>query len=255
MAEIPLTGFMELNKARFYNIIYNTTFDDHERYNIGTYKEKKLHIMLKKYFEPDQDYHEIPTNGYIADIRRDNCITEIETSGFSGLKPKLEAYLPEYRVTLVYPLAAKRYVSWIDPQTHEISQRRQSPKKANAYDALFELVYILPYVRHENLTILAPMMEMDEYRLLNGWSRDRKKGSARYERMPVDLYDILSFRTDDDYRKYIPENCTADFTVKDFASGAEISARDAYAVIKVLTERGVIRNIGKQGRALHFMRT
>ena len=31
---------MEPNRARFYNIIYETTFDEHERYNIGTYMEK-----------------------------------------------------------------------------------------------------------------------------------------------------------------------------------------------------------------------
>ncbi len=168
---------MELNKARFYNIIYSTTLSEHERYNIGTYKEKKLHIILKKYFESDSAYHEIQTNGFIADIRRDDRIIEIETSGFSGLKPKLEAYLPEYYVTLVYPLAAKRYISWIDPETQEISPRRLSPKKANVYDAVFELVRILPYVNDEKLCIAAPLLEVDEYRMLDGWSRDRKKGS------------------------------------------------------------------------------
>ena len=104
---------MEINKAHFYSVVYDTTFDEHERFNIGTYKEKKLHIILKKYFEPDERYHEIPTNGYIADIRKDNNIIEIETSGFSGLKPKLDAYLPTFHVTLVYPVAAKRYISWI----------------------------------------------------------------------------------------------------------------------------------------------
>lgn len=39
---------------------------EHKRYNIGTYKEKELHIILKKYFEPDSTYHEIKTNGFIA---------------------------------------------------------------------------------------------------------------------------------------------------------------------------------------------
>lgn len=246
---------MELNKAHFYNIIYNTTFDEHERYNIGTYKEKKLHIMMKKYFEPDPQYHEIPTNGFIADIRRDGIITEIETSGFSGLKPKLEAYLDEYRVNLVYPMAAKRYISWIDPDTHEISARRQSPKKANAYDALFEMVRILPYVGHKNLTILAPLLEIDEYRVLNGWSRDRKKGSSRYERVPTDLFEILEFHTDDDFRRWIPETCGEDFTVNDFAKAAKIQISDARAVIKVMEQRGVIKFTGKQGRAFRFART
>lgn len=246
---------MELNKAHFYNVIYSTTFDEHERYNIGTYKEKKLHIMLKKYFEPDTAFHEIPTNGYIADIRREDCITEIETSGFSGLKPKLRAYLPQYKVTLVYPLEAKRYVSWIDPETQEISKRRLSPKKSNAYDALFEMVRILPFVKDNNLTVLAPLIEVDEYRLLNGWSYDRKKGSNRYERVPVDLFDILTFHDDGDYRRWIPENCVDDFTVLDFSKGAKIADRTARAVIKVLEARGVLKNIGKIGRAFHFMRT
>lgn len=98
---------MEPNRARFYNTIYSTTFDDHQRYNIGTYKEKKLHIILKKYFEEDSRYHEVKVNGFIADVCRDGEIIEIETSGFSGLGPKLEAYLPDYRVTLVHPMAAR----------------------------------------------------------------------------------------------------------------------------------------------------
>lgn len=77
---------MELNKARFYDIVCSSVKAEHERYNIGTYKEKELHIILKKYFEPDSTYHEIKTNGFIADINRDGVITEIETSGFFRTK-------------------------------------------------------------------------------------------------------------------------------------------------------------------------
>jgi len=246
---------MDINKAHFYNVIYNTTFDEHERYNIGTYKEKKLHIILKKYFEPDSAFHEIPTNGFIADIRRGNEIIEIETSGFSGLKPKLEAYLDAYKVTLVYPLAAKRYISWIDTETQEISDRRQSPKKANAYDALFEMVRILPYVSHPNLTVAAPLLEIDEYRLLDGWSRDKKKGSNRYERVPVDILGMAEFSCDGDYRKYIPETAGENFSVKEFAKAVKIREDRARAVIKVFEARGVLVNIGKTGRSFRYSQT
>lgn len=245
---------MLVNRARFYNIIYATSFDPHERYNIGTYKEKKLHILLKKYFEPDEDFHEVPTNGFIADIRRDGIITEIETNGFSGLKPKLAAYLPEYRVNLVYPLAAKKYVSWIDPETSAISSRKISPKKQNAYDLLFELVRILPYVKNENLTFVSPLLEIDEYKLLDGWSYDKKRGAHRFERMPTDIFDIIILSSDDDFRRYIPENCTNDFTVKDFASGAKIDTDKARAVIKVMEARGVITQSGKSGRSFKYSR-
>lgn len=246
---------MDINKARFYNLICSITFDEHERYNIGTYKEKKLHIILKKYFEPNEDYHEVPTNGFIADVRRDGVITEIETNGFSGLGGKLAAYLPEYHVNLVYPLAAKKYVSWIDPETREISPRKKSPVKATAYDLLFELVRILPYVKNENISFISPLLEIDEYKLRDGWSRDGKRGAHRFERMPTDIYGMIVLSCDDDFRQYIPENCTGEFTVKDFSAGAHIRENDARAVIKVLEARGVIGKSGKRGRAFVYSRT
>ena len=245
---------MELNKAHFYNIIYNTTFDVHERYNIGTYKEKKLHIILKKYFEPDDTFHEVPTNGFIADIRRGNVITEIETSGFSGLLPKLSAYLPEYKVNLVYPIAAKKYVSWIDPDTCDISKRNRSPKKQTVYDALFELVRILPHVSDPNLHILVPVLEIDEYRMLDGWSYNRKRGSHRFERMPTNLLDIIEISSDNDYLKYIPGTCADEFGAKEFAKGCKIDSRTASAILKVMQARGVVSRVANKGRAYRYTR-
>ncbi len=246
---------MEPNRARFYNTIYSTTFDDHQRYNIGTYKEKKLHIILKKYFEEDSRYHEVKVNGFIADVCRDGEIIEIETSGFSGLGPKLEAYLPDYRVTLVHPLSAKKYVSWIDPETSEISPRKKSPKKETVYDTLFELVRILPYVNHENLTVASPMLEIDEYRMLDGWSRDRKRGSNRYERVPVDLIDMVTLHTDEDFRRQIPEILDEKFTAKEFCKAAKVSERIGRGVMKVLENRGVLEKTEeKQGRSQLWMR-
>lgn len=246
---------MEVNKALFYKIVYDTTLDEHLRYNIGTYKEKKLHIMMKRYFEEDTAYHEIPVKGYIADICRDGVITEIETSGFSGLKPKLGAYLPEYKVHLVYPLAYAKYISWIDPDSGEISSRKKSPKKATAYHAIFEMVRILPYVKNQNLTVLAPLLEMDEYRLLNGWSRDKKRGSNRYERIPAELFDIVEFSADADYIRYIPDSCGESFTLADFAKNAHIDKREVNGVVRVLMERGLLERVGKRGNAYLYART
>ena len=40
----------------------------HERSGIGTYSEKRLHIVLKKYSDPDITHHEFPLFGSVADI-------------------------------------------------------------------------------------------------------------------------------------------------------------------------------------------
>ncbi len=245
---------VEPNRALFQKLCCDFVTHEQERFNIGTYKEKKLHIIMKHYFEPDHDYHEVPFNGYIADIKRGGEITEIETHGFSGLNPKLSAFLPECTVNLVYPMPYRKNIAWIDPKTGDISPRRRSPKKTDVYDAAFEMVRIVRHINDPNLTVTAVLLELDEYRLLNGWSKDRKKGSERYERIPSELYGIVKFKTNADYAELIPESCTEDFTAGEFAKAAGISTRKVYAVLKVLEARGLLVRGGKRGRAQLFSR-
>lgn len=245
---------MEVNKARFYTITYDMTTAEHARFNIGTYKEKKLHRILKLYFEEDPSCHEIPYAGFIADIKRENRIIEIETSGFTGLREKLDAYLPDCQVTLVYPIASSRSVSWIDPESGEISPKRKSPKKETVYDLLFECIYILDYLSNPNLTVAGVCMEMQEYRMLDGWSRDKKRGSHRYERIPTDLFDIITLSGKEDYEALLPEDCQKDFTMAQFCKSIGRNQYTGRAVMKILIKLGIVVQRGKIGRCLSYSR-
>ena len=255
---------MQPDKERFFRILSEVRGSEHARYNIGTLKEKSLHLILKTYFEGDVRYHEIQTNGFVADIRKGGAIYEIETSGFSGLGPKLNAYLGEFEVWLVMPLARNKTLQWLDPETGELSKKRVSPRKENEYDLLFELVRILPYVRHEKLHVLGVMLSVEELRIADGWARKGKIGSHRIERVPADIYSIVELSTDDDYEKYIPSGCVKNFTVRDFAreAGALLDPPKttsdkniAAAVIKVMEARGLVSRTGKSGRAYTYSRT
>lgn len=237
------------DRAKLFRILSENAIKDHERYNIGTYKEKQLHIMMKKYFESDDNYHEVPVNGYVADICRDGSIIEIETNGFSGLKPKLGAYLDEYKVNLVMPLCTRKYISWIDPNDASIGSRHISPKHENVYTMLFELCRILPYITHPNLTVTAVMLEVEEYRLLDGWSADKKKGSHRYERIPTDIIDTVSLHDNADYRALIPSSLGEEYTAADFRKSVKASRGTEYGMLRVLKERGIIEECGKKGNA------
>ena len=49
------------------------------------------------------------------------------------------------------------------------------------------------YLDNPNLHLCLVLIDADEYLLLNGWSRDRKKGSSRFDRIPVELVDELYY--------------------------------------------------------------
>ena len=53
-----------------------------ERQGIGTLSEKTVHAVLKNYYAPDEDMHEIPIEGSVADIYTGTEIVEIQTRSF-----------------------------------------------------------------------------------------------------------------------------------------------------------------------------
>ena len=55
-----------------------------ERQGIGTLSEKTVHAVLKNYYAPDTDMHEIPIENFVADIFTGTEIIEIQTrSGYA----------------------------------------------------------------------------------------------------------------------------------------------------------------------------
>ena len=98
---------------------------------IGTYKEKSLHNILKNFFCSNTDCHETAYKGYVADIMEDGYITEIQSSSLSGLRGKLDAFLSENGVRIVFPLIQKRYIVWIDPKTGDVKKSKRSAAGAS----------------------------------------------------------------------------------------------------------------------------
>lgn len=160
----------------------NTFYD---KKTIGILGEKKLHSFLKHYFEPDDTFHECKINGFIADISKDEQIYEIQTSSFNVLRNKLDCFLKEHKVTLIYPIPYIKWLYWIDEENGEITKKRKSPKVGSFAEAFYELYKIKMFLKNENLSICLILIDMEEYRLLNGWSTDKK-------RVPQDMRGFLS---------------------------------------------------------------
>lgn len=222
---------------------------DRQRLGIGTLSEKTVHAIMKNYYEPDEDKQEIPIENYVADIYADGEIIEIQTRQFNKLRDKLEAFLPLYPVTIVYPIPREKWLIWIDEDSGELSQRRKSPKKGNPYMIFPELYKIKMHLLKPNLRLKPVLLDMEEYKLLNGWSKDRKKGSTRYDRIPMQIVEEVEINCLEDYMQFVPYELPEEFTVKQFAKAAHITASLASVTLNILYHVGTVERVGKQGNA------
>ncbi len=199
-------------------------FEERERHGIGMQMEKTLHAVLKCYKDPDPDHHEIPV-------------------------AKLDTFLPLFPVRVVYPIAHRKRVIWIDPDTGEQAENNLSTHIGTYYTAFRELYRIRPYLTRPGLTLELLLIDLEEYRIKDGWSRDRKRGSHRFDTIPVQLRGELILERPEDYMQLVPEDLPEPFTAADFATAAGIPRALASTVMLLLTETGTVLRVGKQGRA------
>ncbi|MEG0942226.1 MAG: hypothetical protein RSF86_01220 [Angelakisella sp.] len=226
----------------------------HQRGGIGTLGEKTLHAVLKHYFEPYEDNHETNIGGYVADIVGEHGIMEIQTRNFDRLRKKLDVFLSVTTVTVVYPIPRTKWLIWIDPDTGEAGNRRKSPKTGTPCEAFQELYKIKSLLTHPNLRLLLVLLDVEEYRNLDGWSKDKKKGSTRYERIPIALVDEIEVNSVWEYNRLIPEGLAEKFTVKDFRKASRLSQRGAGTALNVLRSVGAVKCVDKQGNAFVYER-
>ena len=165
------------------------------------------------------------------------------------MRKKLDLFLEEYPVTIVYPIIHSKWLLWIDETTGEISKKRKSPRTGKTYDAYYELYKIKQYLTHPNLHLCLILIDVEEYRLLNGWSRDKKRGSTRYDRIPVKLVDEYYIGSPKEYGCMIPENLPKPFCSKDFAKKANISQGAAQLALNILNYIQAVTRVGKKGNS------
>lgn len=252
---------------------------------IGTYKEKRLHALLKDFYSPEGARQEVRLSDelldgeqvekyaaltdvatrrardrYVADIlTADGEIIEIQTGGFYPLVQKLHFYLcmTDKAVTVVHPIAAVKWVRWMDPGTGEITERRRSPKRGSVKDVARELYWLLPYLAEPRLRLCLPMIEVEETRLLNGWGNGGKRGSCRYDRFALSLCDEVVLSCPQDYADaFLPDEdmLPSPFTAAAYAKATGLRGKTVYSMIRMLCELGFLMPADKQGRAMTWRR-
>lgn len=217
--------------------------------SIGTLSEKTLHSVLKYYIEPCDDFHEVSVGRYVADIMRDDCITEIQTRGFDRLRAKLAAFLGEYHVTVVFPIAKTKWYFLTDTETGEVTEKKKSPRRGNVYDAFKELYKIKMLLECDNLYFHFVLLDITEYRRTVKKSRRNHKGYELLERIPNAIEEEIYIDGKNDFAKLVPCGLPQKFTSADFAKAIKRPRAVAQTALNVLEHVGAVTRVGKDQRS------
>lgn len=226
---------------------------------VGTLQEKRMHAVIKRFLCEDTSCHEvkIANTRYVADVCVRDAVFEVQTGAFYPMQRKIAYYLEhtDRHVTVVHPIPAVRWVSWLDPESGECSPRRRSPAKGGPLHVLPKLYSLAPYLQNPRFHVRLLFLEVQDLRLLCGWSRDRKRGSRLYERLPLALLGELSLTRPADYHVLLPRELPDRFPVKTFSAHTGLRGRDAYSAVRALCALGVLEQTDPEGRSMMFART
>ena len=219
-----------------------------ENPTIGILSEKIMHLTLKYYFSPFDSDHEVKLGGFYADAVNEDGIVEVQTRSFKNLKEKLMYFLAVTNVNVVHPIPFHKYITWVNPETGEISKPHRSPTIGRLTDIFGELYGIKEKLDNPRLTITLMLIDTDDYKNLDGWSKDKKKGSTRAERYPRELIDIFTINSKYDLLKLLPEDLPETFSASDLNKLMKGNSRNSYSAINTLCYLNLCECIGKEGR-------
>jgi hypothetical protein len=219
---------------------------------IGQINEYTLHSQLKALYGTDGAEFEKAVGGYIVDLYRSDLLIEIQTGGFSSIKDKIVSLIRNYRVTLVYPLPAEKYLLVYNEGMEKLLYRRRSPKKGTYLDIVDEAVYIWPVLLHPNFTLEVLLTREEEIRKQDGRGSWRRRGISIHDRRLVELLGTRRFTGRDDYRSLLPESLPSQFTNRELSTIMGVPQRKAGKLTYCLKHLKILRVCGKSGKAQVF---
>jgi len=222
--------------------------------HVGTLREKPLHASLKRWYAEDGDRVEVPVDGFVIDLVRDDLLIEIQTSGFSSMKRKLTTLLDlGHRVRIVHPIPVEKWIVRIDADGTELGRRR-SPKHGTVVDVFAELVSFPALVAHPGLDLEVLLVLAEERRRHDPTRAWRRKGWVVEERHLVGVVDGVPLTGPADLAALLPDGLPDPFTTADLAAALSRPRRLAQQMAYCLRHAGVLTPDGTQGRAVAYRR-
>ncbi|PYS66958.1 MAG: hypothetical protein DMF69_24520 [Acidobacteria bacterium] len=231
---------------------------------IGLLNEKPLHASLKQWCARPGDRFEVPVDGFVIDIVRDDLLIEIQTRNLSAINSKLQRLTRSHQVRLIFPIVKEKWIvrtaatnssptipTAVSTQRRrgrdaEVAVvRRKSPKRGRLEDLFWELVSIPQLLSNPNFSLEVLMIREEEVRR---YDRRRRKGWVLERRQLLEVVDQHLFTRSEDWLAFVPTGLNS-FTSIELATGMSANRELGQKLAYCLRHSRMIELIGKRGRA------
>jgi hypothetical protein len=218
---------------------------------IGLLNEKPLHAALKAWYAQPGDRFEVPLNGFVIDIVRDNVLLEIQTRHFGAIKTKLARLVGSHHVRLIYPIAHEKWIVQSPAGGRGVVTRRKSPKRGRVEDLFRELVGIPRLLSHSNFSVEVLLTREEEARRYVGRRRWRSRGWVTEERRLLEVVDRRVFNGAASWLALLPV-FSEPFTSRDLAQAIGVRLDLAQKMTYSMRQAGLLQPAGKRGGAILY---
>jgi hypothetical protein len=220
--------------------------------SIGLLNEKPLHASIKQWYAQPNDHFEVPLDGFVIDIVREDVLLEIQTKSFASLKTKIMKLTGTHRLRLIYPIAQEKWIVKLAENGSGKNTRRKSPKTGRVEDLFWELVSFPQLLTNPNFSLDVLLIREEEVRRYDEKRAWRKKGWVTEEHRLMEVLGHRLFEKQLDWRSLLPEALNDPFTTKDLAEALNIRIQLSQRMAYSLHKGNIIQLIGKAGRANLF---
>ncbi|MFK7766897.1 MAG: hypothetical protein AB8B55_06715 [Mariniblastus sp.] len=215
--------------------------------------ETTLHRQLKEKFRESNSHIEVKLGRYRIDVVNGGRLMEIQRSGLAAIRDKINKLLHDgYTVDVVKPLVSRKRLIKLNRKNGKEVDRRWSPRKGSILDLFDELIYFTRVFPHPNLTLITPLIQIEEIRYPGHGKRRRRRAGdfVVSDRLILDMEDAYTFKTVHDLHSLLPKKLPKTFDTKELASCMGIKRHDAQRIAYVMRKTGAAIEEGKRGNAI-----
>lgn len=215
--------------------------------------ETTLHKQLKEHYSTKRSKLEVRVDGFIIDVVDGKRLIEIQRSGLSSIRLKIQKLLNnDHKVEVVKPLVVRKRLIKLNRKNGSVVDERWSPKKGGPLDMFEELLYFTRVFPHPNLKLICPLIEIEEVRF-PGSGRRRRRRKNDFQVKDQTLSSIrkgATYRTVGDLHKLLPKKLPKEFDTGELAEGLSVQRWQAQKIAYCLRKTGSAKQIGKRGNAI-----